>query len=95
MGNQQCIEENEESINMLKHFERSVMNKQYMHAMIMMDELCTEIDFMKHYFINGDTVIHYAIRMRNIQFLIYLLHKGYDVCTASIYISFRHLFLHD
>ena len=40
-----------------------------------MDEY-TNIDFYNHYFSNGDTCIHYAVRLRDGKFLYYLLKNG-------------------
>jgi len=63
----------------LSFFENIVLARELVSAMALIDAYCIEIDFSKHYFKNGDTPIHYAVRLHNVHFLMYLLHKGYDV----------------
>ena len=78
----QSIDEICESMeqNIMKHFETSVTKKDWLHAMTIMEDFCTEIDFANYFFQNGDTPLHYAVRLHNIKFLYYLLQKGYNVC---------------
>jgi len=36
------------------------------------------IDFANHYFQNGDTCLHYAVRLHNAKFVYYLLQQGFN-----------------
>ena len=69
----------------VKHFNKSVRNRELLSSMAIMDEYCTRIDFSKHYFKHGDTSVHYAVRLHRVNFLYYLLEKGYDVCKPVFY----------
>ena len=65
--------------DIISYFENTVLIRDLINSMAVIDAFCCDIEFDKHYFKNGDTPIHYAVRLHNAHFLIYLLQKGYNV----------------
>ena len=71
-------------INIIKYFEKYIMNKQLIYAMSIIDQFSDKINFSNHHFSCGDTPIHYAVRLHNVEFLYFLLQKGFDVCVCVV-----------
>ena len=69
----------------LKEFESSIINKDFINGMAIMDEY-KNINFFDYYFKNGDTCMHYAVRLHKGKFLYFLLQKGMNLC--DIYSSY-------
>ena len=70
-------------IDIMKRFSKCIRNRDIINAMAIIDEYCMEIDFSKKYFKNGDTPIHYSVRLHKAKFLFYLLQKGYNVNVVN------------
>mmetsp|Transcript_36197 Transcript_36197/g.44673 ORF Transcript_36197/g.44673 Transcript_36197/m.44673 type:complete len:440 (-) Transcript_36197:77-1396(-) len=70
-------------IDIMKSFSKCIRNRDIINAMAIIDEYCIDIDFSKKYFKNGDTPIHYSVRLHKAKFLFYLLQKGYNVNVVN------------
>jgi len=61
----------------IKEFERSVFNKDFVNAMALIEEY-KNVNLFEHKFKNGDTCLHYSVRLHNAKFLYFLLQKNID-----------------
>ena len=65
----------------LKQFQRLCIKKDLSKACSMIEEYGNNTNFEDHYFNNGDTILHCAVRQTDIKTVYYLLQmKGFDVC---------------